>query len=87
MNNYYNQQYSYQQNNYSHNNYGTQPTNNFQMNLINHPANFLNSINPTNPIHPMIQIPTSLMRPSIADPKQANNLGFQMNPVSKNKKK
>jgi hypothetical protein len=32
-------------------------------------------------------VPQTLMRPVGVDAQQRNNLGFQMNPVSKNKKK
>lgn len=35
----------------------------------------------------MIPIPPQIMRQNPLDPKNANNLGFQMNPVSKNRKK
>lgn len=35
----------------------------------------------------MMPLPTQMMRPANLDPKSANSLGFQMNPVSKNRKK
>ena len=35
----------------------------------------------------MIPIPPQIMRQNPLDPKNAPNLGFQMNPVSKNRKK
>ena len=59
-----------------------------QFSLVGHPLNMINN-NPANPaaiVNPMIGVPQNLMKPGINDP-QRNNLGFQMNPVSKNKKK
>lgn len=50
-------------------------------------GNPLNLMNNVPPINPMLNIPPNLMRPGPADNQQRNNLGFQMNPVSKNKKK
>jgi hypothetical protein len=53
-----------------------------------HPMHFMNNITPMNPMNPMMQIPSTMLRPTaVNDPRQNNNLGFQMNPISKNKKK
>ncbi len=45
----------------------------------------LNQFN-SSTINPIMPIPSQMMRPNHLDPKNANNLGFQMNPVSKNRK-
>lgn len=54
--------------------------------IIGHPLSFMSNIAPINPLNPMGHIPSSMLR-STNDPRQAGSLGFQMNPVSKNKKK
>ena len=56
-----------------------------QFSLVSHPLNLINTP-PVNPINPVLGVPQALMRPINAD-SQRSNLGFQMNPVSKNKKK
>lgn len=80
----YNNTYQNPYNNYSmqfmNQNYEYQ-----QQPIVGHPFNFMNAI-AINPINPMIQVPNSMIKPN-NDLKQAANLGFQMNPVSKNKKK
>jgi len=47
-------------------------------------VSYMNNLNTGSP---MMNIPQSLMRPGTNDNQQRNNLGFQMNPVSRNKKK
>lgn len=70
------------------------PNNGFdlsQYSLVGHPLNLVNSLsNPINPINPInpVMVPQILMRPGgVGTDNQRNNLGFQMNPVGKNKKK
>lgn len=50
---------------------------------------FTPQVQPT--MNPMMPIPTQMMRPQQLDPNNSNTgmnfLGFQMNPVSKNRKK
>lgn len=58
-----------------------------QFSLVGHPLNLINAVNPVNPVTPILGVPQTLMRPVGVDAQQRNNLGFQMNPVSKNKKK
>lgn len=64
-------------------NYTTNSFDLSQFSLVGHPLNLITTVNPVNPLNP-IGVPQTLMRP---DTQQRNNLGFQMNPVSKNKKK
>jgi hypothetical protein len=81
MTNYYG---GYQMNQMS---YGTNGFDLSQFSLVGHPLNLINAVNPVNPLNPLnpvMGVPPTLMRP---DTQQRNNLGFQMNPVSKNKKK
>jgi len=47
---------------------------------LSNPMSFMNN-------NPMMNIPPSMMRPGTNDNQQRNNLGFTMNPVSRNKKK
>lgn len=68
-------------------NYGTNGFDLSQFSLVGHPLNLINSVNPVNPVSPIMGVPQTLMRPAGVDAQQRNNLGFQMNPVSKNKKK
>ncbi|CAM6004694.1 unnamed protein product [Sphagnum balticum] len=79
-NNYYSQYSMGYPSGYSFNSVG-------QVGLVGHPLNFMGGITPTNPISPLINMPATMLRPASGDPKQAATLGFQMNPVSKNKKK
>lgn len=64
-----------------------------QFSMIGHPLNLMNNIvqPPTTPAMSMpMNVPGSMLRPPIPNGTteiQRNNLGFQMNPVSKNKKK
>ena len=67
--------------------YGTSGFDLSQFSLVGHPLNLINSVNPVNPVNPIMGVPQTLMRPVGVDAQQRNNLGFQMNPVSKNKKK
>ncbi len=73
----------YYNNNYNVNYQNTQAFDFTQFSLVTHPLSLMNNLNPVNP---MLNIPTTLMRPN-NDTQPRNNLGFQMNPVSKNKKK
>jgi len=57
-----------------------------QYNLIGHQFNLMTNVNPVNVMNPMI-IPPTLLRPTGSEGQQRNSLGFQMNPISKNKKK
>ena len=41
----------------------------------------------THTVQNMMHIPAQMMRPTHLDPNGGNMLGFQMNPVSKNRKK
>jgi hypothetical protein len=43
-------------------------------------------LTPLNPLQPMMGLPATMVRPA-GEQKQGNNLGFQMNPISRNKKK
>lgn len=52
---------------------------------VGHPLSFMSNITPLNAVNLTAQIPSSMVRPT-TDLRQANNLGFQMNPVSKQKK-
>lgn len=67
-------------------NYGSTGFDLSQFSLVGHPLNLINSVNPVNSA-PIMGVPQTLMRPVGVDAQQRNNLGFQMNPVSKNKKK
>jgi hypothetical protein len=59
-----------------------------QFNMAGHPLHLLNNgSSATNAVNPMMTIPTTLMRPNGGEIKQGSSLGFQMNPISKNKKK
>jgi hypothetical protein len=74
---------------YYNNNYNLPYQNNntfdfTQFSIVGHPLNLMNNVTTVNP---MLNIPPNLMRPGTNDNQQRNNLGFQMNPVSKNKKK
>ena len=74
---------TYYNNNYNVTYQNTQAFDFTQFSLVTHPLSLMNNLNPVNP---MLNIPTTLMRPN-NDTQPRNNLGFQMNPVSKNKKK
>ena len=52
--------------------------------LANHPLNLVNPIQPTPPVS---SAPPALIKPPAAMDNQIANLGFQLNPVGKNKKK
>lgn len=66
--------------------YGSNGFDMSQFSLVGHPLNLINNVNPVNPINPMMSVPPTLMRPGVGQ-QQSSSLGFQMNPVSKNKKK
>jgi hypothetical protein len=58
-----------------------------QLNLVGNPLNMVNP-HPTQmtpPITPLMPVPPAMMKPAQEIP--GSNLGFQMNPVSKNSKK
>jgi hypothetical protein len=67
--------------------YGTNGFDLSQFSLVGHPLNLISGVNPVNAVNPIIGVPPTLMRPVGVDVQQRNNLGFQMNPVGKNKKK
>jgi hypothetical protein len=57
-----------------------------QYNLLNHPITLMGGINSVNTVNPMVPPPTPL-RTVALESQPRNNLGFQMNPISKNRKK
>jgi hypothetical protein len=57
-----------------------------QYSMVSHPINLMNGMNSVNPVNPMV-VPSPQVRPATSDVQPRNNLGFQMNPISKNRKK
>ena len=60
-----------------------------QFGMMGRPLNLMNNVIPPPQSAPIMSIPPTMVRPQVpaATEAQRNNLGFQMNPVSKNKKK
>jgi hypothetical protein len=78
-------------NQYNHMNFNNGYNNGYdmhQMNMVGNPLTMMNQMPPQtqNPIMNGNHIPPSMMRPN-GNEAPGSNLGFQMNPVSKNSKK
>jgi hypothetical protein len=71
-------------------NYNAQRYDLSQLNLVGNPLAMMNpqqsQMNPQAQMNPMMSLPTTMVRPTNGE-VAGSNLGFQMNPVSKNTKK
>ncbi len=77
-------------NQYNMMNYNAQRYDLSQLNLVGNPLAMMNpqqsQMNPQAQMNPMMSLPTTMVRPTNGE-VAGSNLGFQMNPVSKNTKK